>query len=138
MTIEQLKEKMPWIDVTEWLQHSNGGGWKHRTAIVPDTVKVPRDASIGDRASIGYRASIGDDMKSVLCIQASGHQITTCVPTRDVQIGCYRNTIEWWLQHYEAVGQIEYYTSNQIAEYGALLLAVKAWLDINHPNTQEK
>lgn len=58
MTIEQLKAKMPWIDVTDWVQHSNGGGWKHRTANIPDSVKLPDGASIGYRASIGDGASI--------------------------------------------------------------------------------
>jgi len=60
MTIKQLKEKMPWIDTTEWVQHENGGGWKHKTAQVPAEVKVPEGSSIGSGASIGNWASIGN------------------------------------------------------------------------------
>ena len=122
MTINELKKRLPWIDVTEWINHSNGGGWKHKTAIVPESVAVPGDASIGNGASIG------NDVKDVLCIQASAHQITVCCPTDEVQIGCHRNPIAYWLEHYKAIGRTENYTDTQIAEYGILLVAVKEWI----------
>ena len=127
MTIEQLKEKMPWIDVTEWVEHPNGGGWKHKTARVPDTVNLPHDstigyrASIGNEASIGYRTSIGDGasignrVKSVLYIQASVRPLTVCCPTDEVQIGCHRHPIAYWLEHYKAIGRKEQYTDARFA-----------------------
>ena len=123
MTINELKIRLPWIDVTEWIEHSNGGGWKHKTATVPDSV------SVSSGASIGYGASIGDDYKgSVLCIQASAHQITACCPTHEIQIGCHRKHIDEWLKHYSAIGRAEKYTDAQIAEYAILLKAAKAWI----------
>ena len=40
-----------------------------------------------------------------------------------------KHSITWWLGHYEEVGKEEGYTIAQIAEYGALLQAVKHWMD---------
>jgi hypothetical protein len=45
-----------------------------------------------------------------------------------VQIGCHRKHIDEWLKHYKAIGRAEKYTDAQIAEYGILLQAVKAWI----------
>ena len=105
MTIEQLKEKMPWITADEWVQHPNGGGWKHKTARVPDDVKLPFDYMKGSR-----------------------HPVTANSESAEVQIGCHRYDIAYWLKHYKAIGRKESYTAEQVAEYGLLLNTVKAWL----------
>jgi len=44
----------------------------------------------------------------------------------DVQIGCKRHTIGWWLDHFEAVGQDASYSPAEIAEYGLHLAQVAA------------
>lgn len=148
MTINEIQKIYPWITEEEYTQHSNGGGWKHKTASVPASVHIPENtyiggsAIIGDRASIGGGAiigggaSIGDGVNKVLCIQGTAHTITACTPTRDVQIGCKRHSIDWWLNHYKEVGAAERYTDDQIREYGIHLTAVKNWLDIYYPEKE--
>jgi hypothetical protein len=40
-----------------------------------------------------------------------------------VGVGCIRENVEWWNQHYEAAGRLEDYTEDQVEEY-------RQWLDI--------
>jgi len=35
-----------------------------------------------------------------------------------LSIGCHCETIEWWIEHYEAVGRKEKYSADQVKEYG--------------------
>jgi len=39
-----MTTRLPYIDVTEWVQHANGGGWKHKTATVARLEKELEEA----------------------------------------------------------------------------------------------
>jgi hypothetical protein len=47
-----------------------------------------------------------------------------------VQIGCELHPIEWWMEHYRAVGRKEKYTPTQITEYREHLKAALNWMKI--------
>ncbi len=54
-----------------------------------------------------------------------------------VTIGCKHHSIDWWLEYFAEVGKDNSYTKAQIAEYGALLVAVKAWMVAMLPVAKE-
>ena len=39
-----------------------------------------------------------------------------------VVIGCQSHPVEYWLEHFKAIGRAEHYTTEQVEEYGAYLL----------------
>jgi hypothetical protein len=45
-----------------------------------------------------------------------------------ISIGCMTETVEWWREHYAAVGRKEGYTDAETAEYGAWIEFVAARL----------
>jgi hypothetical protein len=53
-----------------------------------------------------------------------------CAPSDEVQIGCYRHPIDYWLEHYAAIGSKEGYGDQKIQEYGILLNVTKQWIDL--------
>ena len=83
----------------------------------------------GDAQVYGAAQVYGDAWdSSPLYIQGSVHPITVSSHT-EVLIGCKKHTIGWWVDHYAEVGKGEGYTEAQIVEYGALLAAVKVWME---------
>jgi carbonic anhydrase/acetyltransferase-like protein (isoleucine patch superfamily) len=154
MTFEQLKAILPWAVESEWHQHENGGGWVQNTATVDKAAFIGLGAQVYGNARVSGSARVygsawvyGSARVSgnalvygsahvygsawefpPLYIQASVHPISVSSRT-EVSIGCKHHTIGWWLEHYTEVGAEEKYTTAQIAEYGALLAAVKVWMD---------
>ena len=60
-----------------------------------------------------------------LVLRGSRHQL---IVTRDaISIGCMRNTLEWWREHYKAVGRAERYTDEQVSEYARHIEYAAAW-----------
>lgn len=122
MTIEELKQKMPWIDVTEWHQHPNGGGWVHNTAEVPEGVYIAVSVTVGNDASIGNRASIGDDASidwSLLYIQGSRHSMN--MSGDKLRIGCQVMTFDEWREEGPWIARKNDYTDAEQAEYTAYI-----------------
>ena len=112
MTREQLQQRHPNSNTADYIQHPNGGGWRHKTAIVPDTVTLPEYCLIGNYARVGNHARVGDGASV-----GDGAQITTGrnvvhMPSAYrynafmyfnetdnkwwVQLGCHLRTIEEW------------------------------------------
>ena len=59
-------------------------------------------------------------------LRGSRHQL---IVTRDaISIGCMRNTLEWWREHYKAVGRAEGYTDEQVSEYARHIEYAAAWV----------
>ena len=53
-----------------------------------------------------------------------------------IVIGCERHDYDWWLANYEACGQCNGYTPEEIADYGAwIALAVARQRRIEQPET---
>ncbi len=46
-----------------------------------------------------------------------------------ITIGCMHETVEWWEEHYAAVGRKEGYTDSEVAEYRAHIAHCKSWMD---------
>ena len=131
---------MPWIDVTEWHQHANGGGWVFKDATVAAKAYIGELAVVTGSAWVTGSARVDGSARvtgsawvfSPLYIQGSVHPITVSSHT-EVSVGCKKHTIGWWMDHYAEVGRGEGYTDIQIAEYGALLAAVKVWMETMLP-----
>jgi len=43
MTLQELIQKHPVLDAEDFIQHANGGGWKHKNAQVDETVTITSD-----------------------------------------------------------------------------------------------
>jgi len=50
-----------------------------------------------------------------------------------ISIGCMTETVEWWREHYAAVGRKEGYTDAETAEYGAWIEFVAVRLAVGVP-----
>ncbi len=124
MTFEQLKQRVPSAVENDWTQHANGGGWKHKTAIVPDSCHLE------DMSIVGDYCTLGDDCTNALYLQPSNGHAITVGGDGYIQIGCERHTADWWVSHYAEVGAEESYTDAQISEYGWLIGMSVQWLEL--------
>ena len=77
------------------------------------------------------RAYLHEAKQIILRIQGSQHEITAI--NDDIRIGCLRRTLADWLAQFEAIGQAQHYTPNQIAEYGMHLRHIGAVLQLKQP-----
>ena len=135
MTLADLQAIFPDATDKTWHLHPNGGGWVANSATVEDTAYIGSSAQVSGNARVSGDAQVSGDARvygdawvsSPLYIQPSAHPISVSSRT-EVSIGCKRHSIEWWLEHYAEVGAENGYTAAQIAEYGALLQAVAAWM----------
>ena len=80
-------------------------------------------------------ANLRDAKQYVIRIQGSRHEIN--VIDRDVRIGCKRMTLDEWLTEFEAIGEEQGYTPQQIAEYGAHLRHIAALIQMRESSTKE-
>ena len=148
MTFKEVKKVVAYAIESEWHQHQNGGGWVQDTAYVSGdacvsgnarvlgNAQVYDDAEVSGNACVYGDAQVSGDAEvygdawvtSPLYIQPSAHAVTVSSYT-EVSIGCKRHSVEWWLEHYEEVGNAEKYTDSQIDEYGIVLKFVKQWME---------
>ena len=130
MTFEEVKKVVPYAIESEWHQHQNGGGWVQDTAYVSGNARVYGNACVYGNAQVSGNARVSGNawVTSPLYIQPSAHAVTVSSYT-EVSIGCKRHSVEWWLEHYEEVGNAEKYTDSQIDEYGIVLKFVKQWME---------
>jgi hypothetical protein len=91
-----------------------------------------RGADLSDADLRG--ADLSDAKQYILRIQGSRHEINAI--DDDVRIGCERHILEWWLEHYRAVGHDENYTAIEISEYGAHLKHIAAVLEARKPKAE--
>lgn len=140
MIFEQLQEKIGQQDKTDWHQHSNGGGWVHKSATVDASAYIGENAIVlsgEDTCALPYTCALpspqvsgnawvsGDAwVKSPLFIVGSRHSLTNARHGY-IQIGCHCKTIDWWLENYKDIGKKEGYTEEEIAEYGAYIKLFK-------------
>ena len=61
-----------------------------------------------------------------ITIIGSRHVLTAS--SREVRIGCQSHPIDWWLDHFRAVGRENGYTAEQVEEYGGHLRRIQAAL----------
>ena len=54
-----------------------------------------------------------------------------------ITIGCEHHPVDWWLEHYEALGRSERYTKEQIAEYKRHIDYCRDWMVANNVMTVE-
>lgn len=155
MTIEQIIS-IHGGKAEDWHQHENGGGWVQYTATVEKTAYVGPSARVYGAARVSGAAWVSGDARvygdawvsgaarvygaawnsSPLYIQGSVHPITVSSRT-EVSVGCKKHSIGWWIDHYAEVGKGEGYTEAQIVEYGALLAAVKVWMEAKFGVSEE-
>lgn len=64
---------------------------------------------------------------SPLCIQGSGHSLTTSSRTQ-LTIGCLTHSVEKWLADYEEIGKEYECNPAQIEEYGLFIRMAAQWL----------
>ena len=48
-----------------------------------------------------------------------------------ITIGCEHHPVEWWEEHYDAVGRREHYTSEQVKEYRKHIQYCRDWMETN-------
>jgi hypothetical protein len=73
-------------------------------------------------------ATLPDGM-SIMQVLGTAHGIVALHKPNgcEVRIGCECHPLEWWGEHYKAVGRKQDYTAAQINEYGAHLVYVAWW-----------
>jgi hypothetical protein len=71
-------------------------------------------------------ANLSGAKQAVIRIQGSRHEINAI--DADVRIGCMRHPLTQWLLHFDKIGNTEWYTGAEIAEYHAYLVAIQAVL----------
>ena len=87
------------------------------SAIIGDFAKIWNSAKIGDFAIIGTSAKI----LKTLFITGTKHPINWW-GTGIINIGCHKNTIEYWLENYYRIGKLEGYSEIEIEEYKSYIL----------------
>src|SRR2546426_699353 len=112
MTFEQLQAILPWAQADDWHQHPNGGGWVQNSARVSGNARVYGNARVS----------------SPLLIQGSRDCLSVSAHGR-LSIGCETRAIEWWEEHYDAMGRKHGYTPAQIAEYRKHIQYCKEWME---------
>ena len=115
------------------LRDANLGGADLRDANLRDADL--RDANLRDAdlrgANLGG-ANLGGAKQFIMQIQGSNHQIVAI--DDDIQIGCQRYLLSYWLLNFEEIGARNGYDAFQIAEYGDHLQYIQrrlaAWKQI--------
>ena len=159
MTLEELQGLFPDATSETWHQHSNGGGWVENTARVDESAYVGEDARVHGSAQVHGNAQVRGSARvcgnaqvhgnalvygsaqvcgdiwiiNPLHIHGTRHTVTTC-KYGFLQIGCYSESIKWWKKHYKAVGRMEGYSKEQIAEYGLYIALAEDWFKIHGLN----
>ena len=87
------------------------------------------DANLRGANLIG--ANLRDALQRIVVIHGSRNVIVAI--DGDVRIGCERHVIAEWLEQFEAIGQKQGYTPEQIAEYGLHLRHIAAVLALGWP-----
>jgi hypothetical protein len=88
-----------------------------------------RGANLSDADLRG--ANLSDALQRIVVIHGSRNVIVAI--DGDVRIGCERHVIAEWLEQFEAIGQKQGYTPEQIAEYGLHLRHIAAVLALGWP-----
>jgi hypothetical protein len=85
--------------------------------------------SRADLSGAYLRGATLPDGMSILQILGTVHAVVALhMPDGcEVRIGCEHHPLEWWREHYQAVGRKNAYTAVQIEEYGAHLGYVDSW-----------
>ncbi len=66
-----------------------------------------------------------------LVLRGSRHSL---IATSDaISIGCMRNTLDWWREHYAAVGRSEKYSTAEVEEYRQHIEYAAAWFAARKP-----
>ena len=76
------------------------------------------------------------DLRGSECLHAQGDFIrlagtrhaVIATDENNVSIGCIRNTLAWWREHFDTAGRKENYTAAQIEEYRLHIEYVATWL----------
>jgi acyl-[acyl carrier protein]--UDP-N-acetylglucosamine O-acyltransferase len=92
-------------------------------AIIGNFAKIGNYAKIGNSAIIGDFAEIGDsaEILKTLFITGTKHSVNWW-GTGIINIGCHKNTIEYWLENYYRIGKLEGYSEIEIEEYKSYIL----------------
>ena len=93
-------------------------------AILSVAILRGADPSGVDLSEAHLRGAVLD--AASITIIGSRHVITAS--SREVRIGCQSHPIDWWLDHFRAVGRENGYTAEQVEEYGGHLRRIKAAL----------
>jgi uncharacterized protein YjbI with pentapeptide repeats len=72
---------------------------------------------------LSYDTPSGD----FLVLRGSRHSL---IATTDaISIGCIRNTLDWWREHYAGVGRAEGYSAAEVDEYRQHIEYAAVWLE---------
>ena len=72
-------------------------------------------------------SNCGTALGDFLRITGTSHPICA-IDEENVSIGCMRNSLAWWREHYSAVGRNERYSAAQIEEYRLHIEYVATWM----------
>jgi hypothetical protein len=82
------------------------------------------DLSGADLSGANCNTAIGGDF---LVLRGSRHSL---IATTDaISIGCIRNTLDWWREHYAGVGRAEGYSAAEVDEYRQHIEYAAVWLE---------
>lgn len=76
-------------------------------------------------ANLSYADLSGADLERMTIIMIGSRHVITAYPNK-CRIGCHERTYKSWLKVYREVGNREYYTPEQIEEYGELIRKAQA------------
>ena len=95
-------------------------------AKIGDYAKIGYGAEIGDYAEIGDSAKIGDKEVILKTIFIAGTKHTvTWYGTNEINIGCHKKSISWWLKNGKDIAEREGYSEEQTEEYRQYVLICK-------------
>lgn len=126
MTLEQLQKLFPDATAETWHQHPNGGGWVQNTAKADTSCRVGVDCLVFGNARV-YGNAWG---LSPLQIMGTKHFVNVSAYGM-LQVGCIKGSIDWWKEHYRAVGWKEGYSAAQVKEYRNYIELARVWMKIN-------
>ena len=80
-------------------------------------------------------SNCGTALGDFLRITGTRHPICA-IDEGNVSIGCMRNSLAWWREHYSAVGRNERYSAEQIEEYRLHIEYVATWMSVRKQAVQ--
>ena len=132
MSLEKLQLLFSDASAETWHEHPNGGGWVQNTAFVEPMAYVGIDCIVYGDARVSGDAQVSGDawVISPLQIMGTKHFVTVCNRAL-LSIGCEVHPIDWWKQHYRAIGRSAGYTKAQISEYRNYIELARVWMKIH-------
>jgi len=104
-------------------EKSESIGTAAKEAILTGAVLTDAVLRRADLSNSNCGTALGDFLR----ITGTSHPICA-IDEENVSIGCMRNSLAWWSEHYADTGQSQGYSAKQIEEYRLHIEYVATWM----------